>query len=357
MPETSIQPVQQQPFGQTMLSTSPPRSSPPPGALPPALPAHRGPAADLSLPGQRDVEAAGRDAENSTELKALVSGEDVGDDEGDSGIESSGELSEPRPLELESEEESDEGDEVSEKDSKKRKVSARSALKKGAKKQKRTPRGKGTPRVPKKLRGEAPEEREVQCMPCLRAALRFTDREDGGRCLVGSGGRCARCFNGRAAKHCVDVPIVLRPMAWALTKAIVSGAPPLEIAKLRGVVHWMDANTEMYEDHIRFWADDFLPPRPPAPPPRACELSVVRELSDAPVVVDYDRPPVAAPAPTPQVVDLTVVPPPAPPAAPAARGLEDFRARKARFLARASCLLAADAMVPAISFFLDQEFK
>ncbi|KAK1633793.1 hypothetical protein BDP81DRAFT_451353 [Colletotrichum phormii] len=331
--------------------------SPPRPAFPPA---HPGPVPELPLPGQEDVAAAGGDAENSKEFEALVGGEDVGDDEGEGGSGGSGdELSDPPPSASESEEESeeeedddDEDDVLSEKDSKKRKVSARSAKKKGAKKQKRTPRGQGKPRVPKKLLGEAPEERDVQCLPCLRAALRFNNRDDGGRCLVGSRGRCARCFNGRSAEHCVDVPVVMRPMAWALTEAIVGGASALEISKIRNAVNWIMAHQGEYEDHIRFWADKFPPPAsPPAPPPSAPVLSV------APVVVVYDQAPVAPPAPTPQVVDLTVVPPPAPPAAPAARGFEDFEARKARFLARVSSLLAADAMVPAVSFFLDQEFK
>ncbi|KAJ0295276.1 hypothetical protein COL5a_012253 [Colletotrichum fioriniae] len=324
-----------------------------PPRRPPALVA---PVAELSLPSQENVAAAGDDAENSIEFEALVGGEDVGDDEGKGGGGSSEELTDPPSSESGSEEESEEEDDedelLSEQDSKKRKVSARSVRKKGGKKQKRTPRGKGKPRVPKKLQGEAPEERDVQCLPCLRAALRFNDREDGGRCLVGSRGRCARCFNGRSAEHCVDVPIVMRPMAWALTEAIVGGSSALEISKIRNAVNWMIAHQGEYEDHIRFWADKFAPPAsPPPPPPSAPVLSVAR------VVVVYDQPPVAPPAPTPQVVDLTVTPPPAPPAAPAARGFEDFEARKARFLARVSSLLAADAMVPAVSFFLDQEFK
>ncbi|KAK1509289.1 hypothetical protein CABS01_16859 [Colletotrichum abscissum] len=317
----------------------------PPRDLPSA---HQGPAAELSLPGQEDVEAADGDAENSIEFEALISGRDKGDDEVNSGGESSEELSPVPPSESEGEDENVSDIEPSEKESKKRKASS---SQKGGKKQKRTPRGQGTPRVPKKLKGVAPEERLVQCMPCLRAALRYTDPEDGGRCLVGSGGRCARCFNGRSAEGCVDVPVVLRPMAWALTEAIVNGAPSLDIAKLRGVVHWMDDNTKMYENHIGFYAEDFLPARPPPPPPSAPVLSV------APVVVVYDQPPVAAPAPAPQVIDLTVVPPPAPPAAPAAPGFVDFEARKARFLARVPTLLASDAMIPAIAYFVDQEFK
>ncbi|KXH61412.1 hypothetical protein CSAL01_05238 [Colletotrichum salicis] len=230
-------------------------------------------------------------------------------------------------------------------DSKKRK----SSEKESGKKRKRAKRGCGTPRVPKKLQGEAPQERDIQCLPCLRAALRVTNRADGGRCLEGSEGRCARCFNGRAARDCVDVPVLLRPLAWALTDAIVGGAPALEISKIRTAVNWMIDNEKTYEDHVRFWGLEFAPPaRPRTPPPAAPVLSV------APVVVVYDQAPVL---PAPQVIDLTVPPPPAPPAAPAARGFEDFEARKARFLARVSSLLAADAMVPAVSFFLDQEFK
>lgn len=114
----------------------------------------------------------------------------------------------------------------------------------------------------------------------------------------------------------------------------------------------MEEHKVEYEDHMRFWWDKFAPAAILATPPTSAPV-----LSLSGVAVVYDQPPVAPPAPTPQVVDLTVPPPPAPPAAPAARGFEDFEARKARFLARVSSLLAADAMVPAVSFFLDQEFK
>lgn len=82
-----------------------------PPRRPPALVA---PVAELSLPSQENVAAAGDDAENSIEFEALVGGEDVGDDEGKGGGGSSEELTDPPSSESGSEEESEEEDDEDE---------------------------------------------------------------------------------------------------------------------------------------------------------------------------------------------------------------------------------------------------
>lgn len=74
--------------------------------------------------------------------------------------------------------------------------------------------------APKKSEGKPEKERELQCLPCLRAALHGNDS---GACLESTGSRCLRCFRGRSSERCVPVPLVARLFAAGLRAAIEAG--------------------------------------------------------------------------------------------------------------------------------------
>ncbi|TIC91923.1 hypothetical protein CH35J_008951 [Colletotrichum higginsianum] len=199
------------------------------------------------------------------------------------------------------------------------------------------------PKPPKKKGAAEPKEREIPCLPCLKAALHGNGT---GRCLEGSGKRCLRCFGGRSSKDCVPIAPVLWAFAAKLREELEGLNDKTRLGHLRTVVRGLI-------DHGNEVANDVLSSRPaapaapaPAPVPEPAAVDAPRALPECVVlkqpVVLFDLPPVAA------VLPVAV-------AAPSGAGAP-YEERKARLLEAVEPLVG-EVLVAPLGRYLDKHMK